>query len=203
MNRTQIIERDRDELEELLQWLSTCSFGASYDKCQRIAVLVRERLAARSEIVGPTCSKCGAKTDTAGKCPNSWHHARHPAPLSASGPTAIQAVTDACAEVLGHDVIFGDIPGYLEQQRDMLVGHESIISLIADGLGVAHEPHQTFDERLLEASCAPRSSSAAPKHAVTQKMYEAGMKYLRGRGTAWCCTDLYLAMEDQRVKESQ
>jgi hypothetical protein len=37
-------------------------------------------------------------------------------------------------------------------------------------------------------------------HAVTQQMYEAGMKYLHGRGTAWCCTDLYLAMEAQRVK---
>ena len=33
------------ELEDLLDWLSTCSFGASYDKCQRIAVLTRRLLA--------------------------------------------------------------------------------------------------------------------------------------------------------------
>jgi hypothetical protein len=48
---------------------------------------------------------------------------------------------------------------------------------------------------------AARSNGAEPQqHAVTQQMYEAGMKYLHGRGTAWCCTDLYLAMEAQRVK---
>jgi hypothetical protein len=30
---------------------------------------------------------------------------------------------------------------------------------------------------------------------VTDAMYEAGMKYLNGRGTAWCVTDLYKAMK--------
>ena len=42
-------------------------------------------------------------------------------------------------------------------------------------------------------------ASETAKHAVTQQMYDAGMKYLHGRGTAWCCTDLYLAMEDARI----
>jgi hypothetical protein len=39
----------RQELEELLDWVSTCSFGASYDRCQRIATLARELLAHPSE----------------------------------------------------------------------------------------------------------------------------------------------------------
>lgn len=39
---------------------------------------------------------------------------------SASGPSAIQAVVEACAEVLGHDVIFGDIPGYFAELRSDL-----------------------------------------------------------------------------------
>lgn len=41
------------------------------------------------------------------------------------------------------------------------------------------------------------------KHAVTDKMYRAGLNYIIGRGTAWCVTDLYLAMEDVRVVEGQ
>lgn len=40
---------EREELENLLDWLSTCSFGASYDKCQRTAVLARKLLAPVSE----------------------------------------------------------------------------------------------------------------------------------------------------------
>jgi hypothetical protein len=50
---------------------------------------------------------------------------------------------------------------------------------------------------------AARSATATPTvgHAVTQQMYEAGMRYLRWKGTAWCVTDLYLAMDDTRVSE--
>lgn len=49
------------------------------------------------------------------------------------------------------------------------------------------------------ADSVPSEIAPTAKHAVTQEMYAAGMKYLHGRGTAWCCTDLYLAMEDARV----
>lgn len=48
----------------------------------------------------------------------------------------------------------------LEQERDIRSTREITLSLVADGLGVEHEPHQTFDERLLEASCTPRSETA-------------------------------------------
>jgi hypothetical protein len=52
-----------------------------------------------------------------------------------------------------------------------------------------------------DGSYSARPSGGKPKgHAVTQQMYEAGLRYLNGRGTAWCCTDLYLAMEAERVK---
>lgn len=40
---------------------------------------------------------------------------------------------------------------------------------------------------------AARSATGAPLKP-TQAMYDAGMKYLHGRGTAWCINDLYRAM---------
>ena len=60
------------------------------------------------------------------------------------------------------------------------------------------------DLRAIEATMrgilAPLSETKPNKHAVTHKMYEAGLRYLKGRGTTWDVTDLYLAMEDERVK---
>lgn len=38
------------------------------------------------------------------------------------------------------------------------------------------------------------------KHAVTQEMYEAGLRYLNVKGNGWCVTDLYLAMEEERCQ---
>jgi hypothetical protein len=52
----------------------------------------------------------------------------------------------------------------------------------------------------LELAITAFVSESVAIHPVTQEMYEAGLKYLHGRGTAWCCTDLYLAMEDERVR---
>lgn len=46
-----------------------------------------------------------------------------------------------------------DLRAQLEQERDIRSDLEVVLSLVADGLKVSHEPHQTFTERLLEASC--------------------------------------------------
>lgn len=65
----------------------------------------------------------------------------------------------------------------LEQERDIRATREIILSLVADGLGVEHEPHQTFDERLLEASCAPRTP--ATHVAVPRTLADRLMAYAR------------------------
>lgn len=36
---------------------------------------------------------------------------------------------------------------------------------------------------------------------VTDAMYEAGLNYLKGRGTAWCVSDLYKAMSAAKVAD--
>lgn len=50
----------------------------------------------------------------------------------------------------------------LEQERDIRSTREIMLTLVADGLGIDHEPHQTFDERLLEASCKGQQSETVP-----------------------------------------
>jgi hypothetical protein len=47
---------------------------------------------------------------------------------------------------------YNELDGKLIQERDIRTTREVLISLIAQALGVEHEPHQTFFERVLEAA---------------------------------------------------
>lgn len=52
----------------------------------------------------------------------------------------------------------------------------------------------TLVEETRQAALSYASSSAIAVSVPTEAMYEAGMKYLRGKGTAWSVNDLYKAM---------
>jgi hypothetical protein len=79
----------------------------------------------------------------------------------------------------------------LEQERDIRSTREITLSLVADGLGVEHEPHQTFDERLLEASVVrsesmrwiPVSEQQPEGHA--EVLVSTNGKYVSTRGASW------------------
>lgn len=56
----------------------------------------------------------------------------------------------------------------LEQEKDIRTTREIILGMVAEGLRVAPEPHQTFDERLLEASCSTASETGERAAALLE-----------------------------------